>query len=120
MITVTPQNWRQVSDRIHSQCMEKMEIQQGTLEEVAFLALAMGGEMGELQNVVKKMWRDGQDEELSKALPMEIADVMIYMDHFVKSLNLSVTHIIVAKLQELVIRWPHLFKDWKPIEETVN
>jgi hypothetical protein len=120
MIRVTPQNWRQISDRIHSQCMEKMGVARGSLEEVVFLGLALGGEAGEMNNIIKKMWRDGQNEETARALPMECADVMIYMDHLLNALNVQVTAIICAKLQELVLRWPEYFKDWKPVEPAVH
>ena len=112
--TVTPGNWRQYADRIHTKAMEKMEIPQGTFEEAVFLALATGGEAGEFQNVVKKMWRDGQSEELHKKMRGEIADVLIYLDHFLNSFQLSATAIICEKVQELTERWPEYFEDFEP------
>ena len=119
-LVVTPANWRQFGDRIHTKACEKMGIEQGSLDEAIFLALAAGGEMGELQNVVKKMWRDGQDQELSVAVAKEAADVLIYMDHFLNAFRLQATAIIVAKLQELVDRWPEYFEGWEPAQTTVQ
>jgi len=94
--------------------MEKMEIQLGSFEESVFLGLAQAGEAGELANVIKKQWRDGQTEELHKAMRGEIADVMIYLDHLLNAYKLSATAIICEKVQELTERWPEYFEDFEP------
>jgi NTP pyrophosphatase (non-canonical NTP hydrolase) len=94
--------------------MENMEIEPGSLTEAVFLALASGGEMGEFQNIVKKMWRDGQSEELHKKMRGELADVLIYFDHFMNAFQLSASAIIMEKVQELTERWPHMFEDFTP------
>lgn len=112
--TVTVGNWRQYADRIHTTCMDKMEVEKGSLTEAVFLALASGGEMGEFQNIVKKMWRDGQSPELHKKMRGELADVLIYLDHFMNAFQLSASEVIVEKVQELTERWPEYFTDFQP------
>jgi NTP pyrophosphatase (non-canonical NTP hydrolase) len=117
---VTLQNWRQYAERIHSTCMDKMEIERGSLTEAVFLGLAQAGESGELANVIKKMWRDEQTEELHKKMRGEIADILIYLDHLLQAFNLTASSVIIEKVQELTERWPEYFKDWSPTERMPN
>lgn len=117
---VTPDNWRQYGSRIHQEAMKKMEITPGSLDEAIFLTLAASGEMGELANVVKKMWRDGQNADLSEKLTEELADVFIYLDHLVQLFQLQPSHICAKKLQALTERWPDYFKDWAPVGAMVQ
>lgn len=111
---VTLGNWRQYSDHMHAKFMERMGIERGSFEEGAFLCLEGGGEYGELMNVVKKMWRDGQSQDLSEKLAKEVADVLIILDHFMQVFNLSATAVCASKLQELTERWPDIFEDFQP------
>jgi NTP pyrophosphatase (non-canonical NTP hydrolase) len=111
---VTPGNWRQFSDRIHTACMEQMEIEKGSLTEAVFLGLAQAGESGELANVIKKMWRDGQTPEMHKKMRGEIADILIYLDHLLGAFQLSASQVMVEKIQELTERWPQYFEDFEP------
>jgi NTP pyrophosphatase (non-canonical NTP hydrolase) len=116
---VTLQNWRQYATRIHSTCMSQMEIERSSLTEAVFLGLAQAGESGELANIIKKMWRDGQTEELHKKMRGEIADVIIYLDHLLEAFNLTAGEVIVEKMNILVERWPQYFEGWAP-GEVVN
>ncbi len=50
-----------------------------------FMTLCMSGEAGELANIVKKIVRNGESEELWKKFEEEMVDVLIY---FVKLLNI--------------------------------
>lgn len=111
---VTPSNWRAYSDHMHAKFMERMDIAQGSFEEAVFLCFEGGGEYGELMNVVKKMWRDGQSQELSEKLAKEVADVLIILDHFMKVFDLSATAVCTMKIQELTERWPDIFEDFQP------
>lgn len=45
-------------------------------KDLEFCALALCGESGELANVIKKEWRDGEDMELERL--KETADVLVY------------------------------------------
>jgi len=55
-----------------------------TVQNMGFFALALAGEIGELCNIVKKIWRDGESEELWQQFDEEAVDVMIY---FIELLN---------------------------------
>lgn len=111
---ITPANWREYSNHMHAVFMERMEIERGTLTEAIFLALEGGGEYGEFMNVMKKMWRDGQNEDLFKKMHKELADILIILDHIMASFNLSATEVIVDKVQELTERWPDIFEGFEP------
>jgi len=45
---------------------------------VRFLSLALCGEAGELANLVKKHWRDGDVRPIGQPAMDEVADVIIY------------------------------------------
>ena len=71
-------------------------------------AVALGGECGELQNVVKKLnrVRDGitgnkeSEHELKCMLADEIADVFIYLDLFARRAGFNLEDCIRAKFNE--------------------
>ena len=52
-------------------------------QNLGFMGLAVAGEVGELANVIKKIWRGSVDEdkmkELFNALDEEAVDVLIYL-----------------------------------------
>src|ERR1700691_205874 len=52
-----------------------------------FLALALGGEIGELCNMVKKRWRDGAD--LTEEIRDEIADIRVYLELIAKCFDVE-------------------------------
>lgn len=49
------------------------------MSNVAFFTLALAGEVGELVNIVKKIWRDGESPELWQKFDEEVVDVIIYL-----------------------------------------
>ena len=49
------------------------------MSNVAFFTLALAGEVGELANIVKKIWRDGENAELWLKFDEEVVDIMIYL-----------------------------------------
>lgn len=55
-----------------------------------FYALGLGGECGELQNIVKKMERDGYSDELQMKAGEEAADVFTYLLLLCQSLGIDV------------------------------
>lgn len=59
---------------------------ESTTDNLMFMTLALLGEAGELANVVKKIVRNGETEELWKQFDEELADVLIY---FVKLLSIA-------------------------------
>lgn len=62
------------------------------MSNVAFFTLALAGETGELVNVVKKIWRDGESPELWQKFDEEVVDILIYLIEL-----LSVTRSPLAK-----------------------
>ena len=47
-------------------------------QNVRFLSLALCGEAGELANLVKKHWREGDTKYIGSAAMDEVADVIVY------------------------------------------
>ncbi len=52
---------------------------QRTVANLGYLANALAGEAGELSNVVKKIWRDGETSKRMEDLGEECCDVIIYL-----------------------------------------
>lgn len=50
-----------------------------TYQNLFYAGLCITGEAGELVNVIKKIWRDGDSEGLRTQLAEELVDVMIYV-----------------------------------------
>lgn len=76
-----------------------------TISNLGFVGLALGGEVGELQNIIKKMWRDGESEKLWAAFDEEVVDVIIYLGIL---LDISHTDLLKAwetKFKELELRF---------------
>jgi len=61
--------------------------------------IGLVGEAGELANVFKKMWRDGND--LTEQIADELADVFISTVIIAKHLNMDLSQIVHKKLKEL-------------------
>lgn len=51
----------------------------GNLAELMYLALGLGGETGELENKIKKLYRDGDSFEKRYELMKEIGDIFWYL-----------------------------------------
>ena len=50
-----------------------------TYANLFYTGLCITGEAGELVNVIKKIWRDGDSEELREQLSEEAVDLVIYI-----------------------------------------
>lgn len=61
----------------------------GVMWNVAYLALALNGEAGEVANAVKKIIRDGHSDAMLNNLREEIVDVCIYVAMLVEALNMN-------------------------------
>lgn len=66
------------------ECFDLQSTTEPTIHNLAFLSNALAGEVGEMCNVVKKIWRDGETEELVQELDEELVDILIY---FIKLLR---------------------------------
>lgn len=74
----------------------------GNVEELMYLALGLTGEAGEVSNKVKKLFRDGESQELRTELAKELGDVMWYMARLSSVLKVDLTETLaknVAKLE---------------------
>lgn len=82
---------------------------EGTTEanvgNLAFVSLALNGEVGELCNVVKKIWRDGETPELREDLEEEVVDTLIYLTKLVKIIDMDLDKVWDEKHAELYRRW---------------
>lgn len=102
--------WKGFANRISYFFFDKMGIKIGigNHSELYFLTLALGGETGELQNVVKKMWRDGHSPELREKAIKEIADCDIYLQHIADWFGIERDVNAAAKINECLDRWPDI------------
>lgn len=113
-------SWTRWADKLHRWFMGKMDIVgdpelglcaiDAQLLELIFLGLALPGEVGEMCNDIKKMWRDGRTPELEAKLRKEVSDVKIYLYHIEQWLGGDADQDCADKLAELMVRWPHIAK----------
>jgi NTP pyrophosphatase (non-canonical NTP hydrolase) len=74
--------------------------------EILYLSLALGGEVGELQNLVKKVFRrkyhtkGHSSDELEKELPSELADVLYYLLRLSASTGVDLEKAFKEKMKE--------------------
>ena len=86
-----------VNDVIQSRnCTKQFDIQ--------YMALGLGGEVGEVQNEIKKLYRDnsGKMTEIRrKKIIIELGDVMWYLAGICKRLNCTLEDILEKNIQKL-------------------
>ena len=79
----------------------------GTKMALAYVALGLAGEAGEIANKVKKLIRDKDTEELRDAIAKEAGDAMWYLFRTLDELGVSAADIAlnnIAKLQDRATR----------------
>lgn len=76
-----------------------------TLANLIYNALCLAGEGGEVANVVKKIWRDGDSPELREKLEEEIVDVVIYVAKLIIIGQIDFDKAWEKKHKELHERW---------------
>lgn len=103
--------------------MKGTGIEPGSLDSLLFYALATSGEgselleqamfvsisLGKLNNLAKKIMRDGDHAQLRANIQNEIADCIIYLQHMCDDQGWSPSVIVAQKLYELRQRWPEHF-----------
>lgn len=79
--------------------------------DVCYLGLAMGGEAGEAQNMIKKLLRrraglatKNTEADLIKEIAKELADVYIYLDLIASGLSIDLGQAIIDKFNEVSVR----------------
>jgi NTP pyrophosphatase (non-canonical NTP hydrolase) len=74
----------------------------GNIHELMYLALGLGGEAGEIQNKVKKIYRDdANSEELRSEIAKEIGDVLWYVARLARSLDVPIEDIVNGNILKL-------------------
>jgi NTP pyrophosphatase (non-canonical NTP hydrolase) len=80
--------WFEKARAVHAEFLRRAKAKghlTNPLDLPPFFALAIAGEAGELANLYKKEWRgDAIDRE---DIPMEMADVRIYLEHLATELG---------------------------------
>lgn len=75
------------------------------IDNMIYHALCMAGEAGEVANVIKKIWRDGDNPALRAHLAEEIVDLTIFLSLLVESAEIDFDKAWLAKHEELYLRW---------------
>ena len=105
-------SWQDEVWEIHVRAIKKAGIRVGTDEDTQFLALALGGEVGELQNIIKKAWRgDFVIDEMIEEIEFELADIQVYLELLARSMRLNLTDAVHAKLPEIRRKFPRARKE---------
>lgn len=76
----------------------------GDVQELMYLSLGLVGEAGEVANNVKKLFRDGEKQELRDNLKKELGDVMWYMARLATTLDVDLTETINGNKAKLESR----------------
>lgn len=101
-IEVTKENVQRVSDALSRSAMEDMGCADGSREWKLYLAVGLGGEAGELLNIVKKLARDGTSPEMLQKLAYEIADVQAYLNHLAEQFFIDAEQAFIFKTSEVI------------------
>jgi len=80
-------------------------IHEPTIENISYLLTAMTGEVGELANVVKKIWRDGESPKLWRQFDEELVDILIYYIELLVAARVDIDEAWKVKEQVLKERW---------------
>ncbi len=70
----------------------------GSVEALAYLSLGLAGESGEFVECVKKLWRNGDSEELREKARKELGDVMWHIARLADELNIDLSDVLAANL----------------------
>jgi NTP pyrophosphatase (non-canonical NTP hydrolase) len=74
---------------------------------IAYLALGLVGEAGEVANKVKKFYRDDEEylsPERRHEIAQELGDIMWYLTSLCNELGVSLTHIMELNVEKLTSR----------------
>jgi NTP pyrophosphatase (non-canonical NTP hydrolase) len=112
-------DWREKAQVIREMFVKRRGDKLGDDNDRRYLALALGGEVGEMQNLVKKEWRGdfkkgkkkpAADDTFKYQLASELADIRIYLEHLSNSYGVNLDDACETKTEELRRRWPQINK----------
>lgn len=103
--------WREDAVTIHETVKKKWDAYSD--EDKRFLALSLGGEVGELQNIIKKEWRGDFDlfgptdhGAIRAKLAGEMADIQILLFLLAECYDIDLDTASPDKIEVLLERWP--------------
>lgn len=97
--------WRDLIWAIHEGVVKAWK--PSSPEDIRFLALALGGECGELANVLKKAWRgDFELKDRWEEIAEELADTRIYLELLARAMGYDLDACVLRVLPKLKRRWP--------------
>lgn len=79
--------------------------------DILFWAVGLGGESGEALNLIKKMERDGNSEDLDQQLLTECGDILFYLKQVLKVRGFKVEDAAKACLIKLAIMQELLYAE---------
>jgi len=82
-----------------------MEENEPQYDNLFHMALCLSGEAGEFANEVKKIWRDGDSQELRDNMATELVDILIYIAKLIVILDIDIEKYWNEKHEELYERW---------------
>ena len=80
------------------------EAETGSVGELMYLALGLAGEAAEVANKVKKLYRDGDSEDLRAGTRDEIGDVMWYLARIASALDADLEDLMTKNHDKLMSR----------------
>jgi NTP pyrophosphatase (non-canonical NTP hydrolase) len=100
------ENWQSTTTRVNHFHLKKAHLigrLTNSFERTNFFALALAGEVGELCNLLKKIWRGDEynEAEMRKKLADEMADIQIYIHHLAEELGIDLEEACRNKAIEL-------------------
>lgn len=112
-------NWKEKAHIVREMFAKKRGDKLGSDTDQRYLALALGGEVGELQNLIKKEWRGDFKKGKKKGnsydtflyqVSSEMADIRIYLEHLANAYGVNLDEACELKTEELRRRWPQINK----------
>jgi NTP pyrophosphatase (non-canonical NTP hydrolase) len=85
----------------NSRPMVPMGTRNYLVAEMLPVSNALGGEVGELQNVVKKIIRDGESGDLTQEFILEAGDVLHYLTRLVLNYGFTMEYIQERNIEKL-------------------
>lgn len=73
----------------------------GNVQELMYCALGLSSETGEMANYVKKLYRDGDNEELRAKIRAELGDVMWYAARTADAMGISLQEVMEENQSKL-------------------
>ena len=105
----TLEDWRDLAWGIHEGVVKAWK--PSSPEDIRFLALSLGGECGELSNILKKAWRgDFELKDRWAEVGGELADIRVYLELLARAMGYDLDACVRRILPKLERRWPEAYR----------